>query len=54
MAKLLDPKRGGKYPFNYTSASATRLALTFARVRREMKKRDEPLPNVTVLKRASS
>lgn len=35
MARLLDKKRGGKYPFQYRSAAETDLKATFARLRRK-------------------
>lgn len=41
MAKLLDPKKNGRYPFQYRKAAETDVRKTFERARREQQKKAE-------------
>lgn len=47
MARLLDKKRGGRYPFRYRSAAETDLRATFARLRRKK----QPAPALTLVRK---
>ena len=50
MSRLLDPKRDGKYPFDYTPSAQTDLAKTFARVRKEQREAQPTAqPKVTAI-----
>lgn len=42
MARLLDPKHNGKYPFVYTPAEKTDIRIRFRRVKAEQVKQDIP------------
>jgi len=59
-ARLLDQRdpKTGKYPFQYRQSAATDLALTFARVRKEMREQAEALKqqsaNVRQIKRGKT
>lgn len=38
MARLLDKKRGGRYPFRYRNAAETDIRATFAKLRKKQPK----------------